>query len=53
MNAPAFDELSYGDTTVRAAFELSYQRLHPDLRRLFRLFTINPGPRSPLCYRRR
>ena len=38
------DELSYADTAVRAAFELSYQRLDPDRKRLFRLITINPGP---------
>jgi len=38
------DELSYADTAVRAAFELSYQRLDRDHARLFRLLTINPGP---------
>ena len=38
------DELSYADTAVRAAFDLSYQRLDPDRSRLFRLLTINPGP---------
>ena len=37
------DELSYADTAVRAAFDLSYQRLDPDRSRLFRLLTINPG----------
>ena len=38
------DELSYGDTAVRAAFDLSYRRLDQDRARLFRLLTINPGP---------
>ena len=38
------DELSYGDTAVRAAFDLSYQRLDPGHVRLFRLLTANVGP---------
>ena len=38
------DELSYADTAVRAAFDLSYRRLDSDRARLFRLLTINPGP---------
>lgn len=37
------DELSYDDITVRAAFELSYNRLNPQHARLFRLLTANPG----------
>jgi tetratricopeptide (TPR) repeat protein len=38
------EELSYADTEVRAAFDLSYQRLDPDRAHLFRLLTINTGP---------
>lgn len=38
------DELSYGDIAVRAAFDLSYQRLEPGSARLFRLLSVNPGP---------
>jgi tetratricopeptide (TPR) repeat protein len=38
------DELSSADTAVRAAFDLSYQRLHPGQAQLFRLLTLNPGP---------
>jgi tetratricopeptide (TPR) repeat protein len=38
------DELSYGDTTARAAFDLSYRRLDQAHARLFRLLTIIPEP---------
>ncbi len=38
------DEISYGDTAVRAAFDLSYRRLDPDRARMFRLLAANPGP---------
>jgi tetratricopeptide (TPR) repeat protein len=38
------DELKYGDIAVRAAFDLSYQRLAPGNARLFRLLSVNPGP---------
>ena len=38
------DEISYANTGVRAAFDLSYQRLDPGHARLFRLLTVNPGP---------
>ena len=40
------EEMSYGDRAVRAAFELSYQELDPDRRRLFRLLSLNPGPET-------
>ncbi|MBY8865390.1 tetratricopeptide repeat protein [Streptomyces sennicomposti] len=38
------DTLSRDERTVRAAFDLSYQRLRPDQARLFRLLALNPGP---------
>ncbi|MBT2542881.1 tetratricopeptide repeat protein [Streptomyces sp. ISL-44] len=38
------DELSYVDTAVRAAFDLSYRRLPAEEARLFRLLPVNPGP---------
>jgi tetratricopeptide (TPR) repeat protein len=38
------DELQYEDIAVAAAFDLSYQRLDPELARLFRLLPVNPGP---------
>jgi tetratricopeptide (TPR) repeat protein len=38
------DELSYGDIAVRAAFDLSYQRLDPGHAWLFRMLPVNPGP---------
>lgn len=38
------DELSYADTAVRAAFDLSYKRLSPEHTWLFRLLAINTGP---------
>lgn len=42
------DELSYGDgddeLAVRAAFELSYECLNSEQKRVFRLLTVNPGP---------
>src|ERR1035437_10230943 len=38
------DEISYANTGVRAAFDLSYQRLDPGHARLFRLLPVNPGP---------
>lgn len=41
------DELEYaGNYAVRAAFELSYQRLGAAERRMFRLLSIDPGPRT-------
>ena len=43
------DEFSYADTTVRAAFDLSYQRLDQERARLFRLLSVNPGPRTSTC----
>ncbi|MFT7835021.1 tetratricopeptide repeat protein [Saccharothrix sp. BKS2] len=40
------DGLDYGgDHAVRAAFDLSYRRLPEPQRRLFRLLSLNPGPR--------
>ncbi|MGW9032700.1 ATP-binding protein [Streptomyces sp. NPDC055722] len=38
------DALSRDERTVRAAFDLSYQRLQPEQARLFRLMALNPGP---------
>ncbi|MEU5095760.1 tetratricopeptide repeat protein [Streptomyces sp. NPDC020996] len=38
------DALSRDERTVRAAFDLSYQRLPPEQARLFRLLALNPGP---------
>ncbi|MEU9129317.1 tetratricopeptide repeat protein [Kitasatospora sp. NPDC048540] len=38
------DTLSREDRTVRAAFDLSYQRLRPEQARLFRLLALNAGP---------
>ncbi|MEW1648393.1 tetratricopeptide repeat protein, partial [Streptomyces sp. NPDC091219] len=38
------DELSYEERAVRAAFDLSYQRLDEEQARLFRLLPLNPGP---------
>lgn len=38
------DELKYGNVEVRAAFDLSYQRLDLSHARLFRLLSLNPGP---------
>ncbi|MGW0846734.1 NB-ARC domain-containing protein [Streptomyces sp. NPDC002787] len=38
------DALSRDERTVRAAFDLSYQRLRPEQARLFRLLALNPGP---------
>ncbi|WP_156721950.1 tetratricopeptide repeat protein [Streptomyces apocyni] len=38
------DLLGSRDTAVRAAFDLSYQRLDPDHARTFRLLSLNPGP---------
>ncbi|MGW2964984.1 tetratricopeptide repeat protein, partial [Streptomyces sp. NPDC001220] len=38
------DELSYEERAVRAAFDLSYQRLDQQQARLFRLLPLNPGP---------
>jgi len=38
------DEMSYGDIAVRAAFDLSYQRLDPGHAWLFRMLPVNPGP---------
>jgi tetratricopeptide (TPR) repeat protein len=38
------DELAYGETAVRSAFDLSYQRLPQTLARLFLLLPVNPGP---------
>lgn len=38
------DEMSYGDIAVRAAFDLSYQRLDPGHAWLFRTLPVNPGP---------
>ncbi|TQM82227.1 putative ATPase [Saccharothrix saharensis] len=41
------DELAYaGNYAVRAAFELSYQRLGGAERRMFRLLSLNPGART-------
>jgi tetratricopeptide (TPR) repeat protein len=37
------DELRYSDIAVRAAFELSYRRLPPDIAWLFRMLPVNPG----------
>jgi len=37
-------EMEYGDTAVRAAFDLSYQHLPEEQARLFRLMPVNPGP---------
>ncbi|PRY38962.1 helix-turn-helix domain-containing protein [Umezawaea tangerina] len=36
--------LSAGDRQVRAAFDVSYRRLSPDARRLFRRLALVPGP---------
>ncbi|MDQ0771814.1 tetratricopeptide (TPR) repeat protein [Streptomyces aurantiacus] len=38
------DLLDDGERAVRAAFELSYQRLSPEQARLFRILPVNPGP---------
>jgi tetratricopeptide (TPR) repeat protein len=38
------DELQYGNKAVRAAFDLSYQRLDAGHALMFRLFSVNPGP---------
>ncbi|MFH8254212.1 tetratricopeptide repeat protein [Streptomyces roseolus] len=38
------DKLSRGERTVRAAFDLSYQRLETHEARIFRLLAVNPGP---------
>ncbi len=38
------DCLGYGDQHVRTAFALSYRQLPPDVRGLFRLLTLVPGP---------
>jgi tetratricopeptide (TPR) repeat protein len=38
------DEMSYGDIAVRAAFDLSCQRLDPRRAQLFRLLPASPGP---------
>ncbi|MFJ8948431.1 tetratricopeptide repeat protein [Streptomyces sp. NPDC102395] len=39
------DRLEHSETmAVRAAFNLSYQRLRPEHARLFRLLALNPGP---------
>ncbi|WP_053714281.1 tetratricopeptide repeat protein [Saccharothrix sp. NRRL B-16348] len=41
------DELEYaGNYAVRAAFELSYQRLREPERRAFRLLSLNPGAQT-------
>ncbi|WP_051859966.1 tetratricopeptide repeat protein [Streptomyces xanthophaeus] len=45
LEALTFDEGDGGvPVGVRAAFELSYQRLPADQARIFRLLTVNPGP---------
>ncbi|WP_405980174.1 ATP-binding protein [Streptomyces sp. NBC_00158] len=38
------------DDGVRAAFDLSYERLPPDQARAFRLLTVNPGPDCATVY---
>ncbi|MEO3754178.1 helix-turn-helix domain-containing protein [Streptomyces sp. B6B3] len=38
------DCLGYGDQHVRTAFEMSYRQLPPEIRGLFRLLTLVPGP---------
>ena len=38
------DHLDDGERSVRAAFELSYQRLPPEQARLLRLLALAPGP---------
>ncbi|MFF0573003.1 tetratricopeptide repeat protein [Streptosporangium saharense] len=38
------DELRYGDETITAIFDLSYQRLTAEQRALFVLLPLNPGP---------
>ncbi|MFD0354854.1 tetratricopeptide repeat protein [Streptomyces sp. NPDC127110] len=38
------------DDGVRAAFDLSYERLPPDQARVFRLLTVNPGPDCATVY---
>ncbi|MGM1058963.1 tetratricopeptide repeat protein [Saccharothrix sp. Mg75] len=38
------DELSYEDRAVRAAFDLSYDRLDARHAQVFRLLAVNPGP---------
>lgn len=43
-NVTRLSELSFGDNLgVRAAFDLSYQRLTPDEARLFRMVSLDPG----------
>jgi tetratricopeptide (TPR) repeat protein len=44
LDALTFESGSGMPIGVRAAFEVSYARLPPDLARAFRLFTVNPGP---------
>ncbi|WP_143022861.1 ATP-binding protein [Lentzea jiangxiensis] len=41
--ATRLGELEYDNLAVRAAFDLSYERLSEDEARLFRLLSINPG----------
>ncbi|MFD9888495.1 BTAD domain-containing putative transcriptional regulator [Amycolatopsis sp. NPDC059027] len=41
-------ETGDAEATVRSAFELSYQRLDPEQRRLFRLLSLHPGPDATL-----
>jgi DNA-binding SARP family transcriptional activator/tetratricopeptide (TPR) repeat protein len=38
------DELSYGDMSVRASIEVSYNSLSPDARRLLRLLALSEAP---------
>ena len=38
------EEMRYDYRAVRAAFDLSYQRLDPQHKLLFRLLPVNPGP---------
>ena len=42
--ASLLEELQIGARAVRAAFDLSYQRLDPQRARLFRLLPVNSGP---------
>ena len=42
--ASPLEEMQIGERAVRAAFDLSYQRLDPQRARLFRLLPVNSGP---------
>jgi tetratricopeptide (TPR) repeat protein len=44
LSGARLDELTYADTAVRAAFDLSHDRLEAGVARLFRLLPVNPGP---------